>query len=77
MFITYVSTTSDNRENLKIAPTTNPVTTWGELSKTAPQYFYASDVPLLARERIEETLVVARTIWGSYGPLEVWIPKNQ
>ena len=73
VFFPHVSTTSDIRENLKIAPTTNPVSTWGELSKTAPQYFYASDVPPLARERIEETLVVARTIWGNYGPLEVWV----
>lgn len=46
---------------------------WGAESDSEPQYFYASDVPQLARERIEETFAVARTAWGNYGPLEVWV----
>lgn len=38
-----------------------------------PLFFYASDVPQQARDRIEETFDVATQYWPNYGPLEVWV----
>ena len=46
---------------------------WGVPTHQNPSFFYAGDVPDRARQRVEETLSVATTIWPKYGPLEVWV----
>ena len=40
-------------------------------------FFYASDIPQQARDRIEETTLKATQYWPNYGPLEVWVTGIQ
>ena len=68
-----VDSSSNKKAEPQISSSTTQMARWGAESDSEPQYFYASDVPQLARERIEETFAVARTTWGNYGPLEVWV----
>jgi hypothetical protein len=55
-----------------VAPAVEPPK-WGVPTDQQPLFFYASDVPQQARDRIEETTMKATQYWPNYGPLEVWV----
>jgi hypothetical protein len=55
-----------------VAPPVEPPK-WGVPNDLKPLFFYASDVPQQARDRIEETTLKATQYWPNYGPLEVWV----
>ena len=55
-----------------VAPPVEPPH-WGVPTDLQPLFFYASDVPQQARDRIEETTLKAMQYWQNYGPLEVWV----
>lgn len=47
--------------------------TWGVPNEIQPVFFYASDVPEVARNRVEETFSKVTKYWPNHGPLEVWV----
>lgn len=55
-----------------VAPPVEPPK-WGAPTDQRPLYFYASDIPQISRDRVEETLLKATQYWPNYGPLEVWV----
>jgi hypothetical protein len=55
-----------------VAPPVEPPK-WGVPNDLKPLFFYASDIPQQARDRIEETTLKATQYWPNHGPLEVWV----
>ena len=47
--------------------------TWGEIIETPPETFFAEDLSDDVRNGLADTLLVATTEWGNYGPLEFWV----
>lgn len=47
--------------------------TWGRITATPPEMFFAADLSDDVRYGLTETLLAATAEWGNYGPLEYWV----
>ena len=47
--------------------------TWGQIIEAPPETFFAADLSDDVRSGLTNTLLVATSEWGNYGPLEYWV----
>ena len=61
-------TTSESSENEDTV-----ADTWGQIIEAPPETFFAADLSDDVRSGLTNTLLVATSEWGNYGPLEYWV----